>query len=377
MANFYDTIIVGAGPAGGTAAFFLGQAGQRVLVLEKEGLPRYKTCGGGLSADVLKQFPFSFDPVLERRVKAVRYVLGSQVVTIPVPGGSMCMVMRDRFDAHILQHTQADIRQGAKVKGVEEKQDKVIVETESGERLECKYLIAADGANSTIAHCVGLRRKKVLAAALEVEARVPPEILTEYSEMPMLVFGEVEHGYVWIFPKLDHLSIGVGSLRPKPGELQATLKRTIARYGIALEGFTVHGHPLPVFQRWEPVMTKKTFLVGDAAGLVDPFTGEGIRFAIDSGRLAAESILGAHPEAYARQVNRRIRFSHAVGAVLADSFFASPKIWFALAVRNPYATNAFVDMVSGRSGYPQVALRLVGTIPVYLFQKLIRRLPEQ
>jgi geranylgeranyl reductase family protein len=377
MANIYDTIIVGAGPAGGTAAFFLGQAGQHVLVLEKENLPRYKTCGGGLSTDVLKQFPFSFDPVLERRVTAVKYILEDQAVTIPIPGDSMCMVMRDRFDAFILQHAHADIRQGTKVKGVEEKQDKVIVKTEGGEMLECKYLIAADGANSTVAHCVGLRRKKILAAAIEVEASVPPEILKEYSETPMLVFGKVDHGYVWIFPKLDHLSIGIGGLHPKPGELQATLKETIARCGIGLDGFPMRGHPVPVFRRWEPVMTKRTLLVGDAAGLVDPFTGEGIRFAINSGRLAAESILTGHSETYTRQVNRQIRFSHAIGTVLADSFFGFPKIWFALAVRNPYATNAFVDMVSGRSSYPQVAFRLVATIPVYLFLKLIKRLPEQ
>ncbi len=112
MTGIYDTLIVGGGPAGGSAAFFLGQAGQRVLVLEKENLPRYKPCGGGLSEDVLNQFPFSFEPVIERRVKAVRYVLDDQAVTIPLPGDSMCMVMRDRFDAYLLQHARAELRPG-------------------------------------------------------------------------------------------------------------------------------------------------------------------------------------------------------------------------------------------------------------------------
>ena len=377
MTDTYDTIIVGAGPAGGTAAFFLGQAGQRVLVLEKENLPRYKTCGGGLSADVLKQFPFSFDPILERRVKAVRYVLEDQAVTIPVPGDSICMVMRDRFDAYILEHARADLRPETKVKGVQEKPDQVIVETESGERLACNYLIAADGANSTVAHSVGLRRNRTLAAAIEVEARVPPEILNEYAETPMLVFGKVPHGYVWIFPKSDHLSVGIGSMRPKPGELQVTLKQAIARYGITLDGFAIHGHPVPIFQRWEPLITRRTLLVGDAAGLVDPFTGEGIRFAINSAHWAAEAILSGHPENYPPQINRRIRFNHAIGAVLADSFFAFPKIWFVLAVRNPYATQAFEDMLSGRSSYPKVAFRLVGTLPIYMLRRLTKSLPEQ
>lgn len=375
MTDTYDTIIVGGGPAGGSAAFFLGQAGQRVLVLEKESLPRYKPCGGGLSEDVLHQFPFSFEPVIERRVKAVRYVLDDQVVTIPLPGDSICMVMRDRFDAHLLQHARADLRTESRVRGVEEQPDKVIVETEGGERLACRYLIAADGANSTVAHCVGLRKKRILAAAIEAEARVPPEILGEYAEMPMLVFGKVGHGYVWIFPKSDHLSIGVGSMRPRPGELQAALKQATARYGIPLDGAAIHGHPVPVCQRWERLMTARTILVGDAAGLVDPFTGEGIRFAINSGRLAAEAILAGHPAAYPRLIDRRIRFNHAVGAVLANSFFSMPRLWFALAVRNPYATHAFVDMISGRAGYPKVALRLVGSLPVYLFKNWLKRLP--
>ena len=372
MTNSYDTIIVGAGPAGGTAAFFLGQAGQRVLVMEKENLPRYKPCGGGLSMDVLKRFPFSFDPVLERRVKAVKYVLDEQAVTIPIPGDSMCTVMRDRFDAYLLEHAQVDMLQETKVKGVEESRNKVIVETESGKHFACDYLIAADGANSTIAHCVGLRQNRTLAAAIEVEVQVPPEILEEYAEMPMLVFGKVGHGYVWIFPKSDHLSIGIGNMRPKPGELQAVLKKTLSDHGIKLDGSVLHGHPLPVFDRWEPIMTERTLLTGDSAGLVAPLTGEGIRFAIQSGQLAAEAILGGHPAHYQRQINRQIRFSHAVGAVLANIFFAHTKKSFALGVRNPYATRAFVDMVSGRSSYPQVALRLFGTIPFYLFHKMIK-----
>jgi geranylgeranyl reductase family protein len=377
MTESYDTIIIGGGPAGGSAAFFLGQAGQRVLVLEKENLLRYKPCGGGLSEAVLHQFPFSFEPVIERRVKAVRYVLEDQSVTIPLPGYSMCMVMRDRFDAYLLQHARAELRPGTQVDAVEEQPDKVLVETESGKSFACRQLIAADGANSRVARCLGLRRNRTLAAAIEVEAHVPPDILRQYSEMPMLVFGKVTHGYVWIFPKSDHLSIGIGGLRPGPGELQATLRQTIARFGISLDGAAIHGHPVPIFRRWERLTSARTLLVGDAAGLVDPFTGEGIRFALDSGRLAAEAILGGHPEKYPLQVNRRIRSNHAIGAVLANSFFAFPNPWFALVVRNPYATHAFVDMMSGRAGYSEVALRLVGTIPLYLFQKWLKKLPAR
>ena len=119
MSDLYDAIIAGAGPAGGSAAYFLGEAGKRVLVLERERLPRYKTCGGGLSTSFLeRQFPFSFEPVLQSRVKALSYAFDGRLVTIPVEPGVVCMVMRDQFDAHLLAHARAEVRQGVAVRNV-------------------------------------------------------------------------------------------------------------------------------------------------------------------------------------------------------------------------------------------------------------------
>ncbi len=160
MNTKYDVIIVGGGPAGGTAAYFLGRAGRRVLVLEKELLPRYKACGGGISVHILEQFPISFETVIESKVKAISYALGAKTITVPVLDQSVRMVMRDEFDAYLLKHAAAEIRQGGAVRAVEERADGVIVETAEGERIEGGYVIAADGANSIVARSVGLRGKK-------------------------------------------------------------------------------------------------------------------------------------------------------------------------------------------------------------------------
>lgn len=371
MNTKYAVIIVGGGPAGGTAAYFLGQSGRRVLVLEKETLPRYKACGGGISAHVLEQFPFSFEAVIESKVKAISYALGAETITIPLYDQSVRMVMRDEFDAYLLKHAEAEIRQGVSVRAVEERADGVIVETTEGERIEGGYLIAADGANSVIARSVGLRRKKVMAAAIEVEAVVPTDIFARFADKPLFIFGEVATGYLWIFPKSDHLSVGIGALHPKPGELQTTLERVMSGYGISISDQPQKGHPIPIYNRREPIGTHRTLLVGDAAGLVDPFTGEGIRFAIKSGRLAAEAILSGHPDRYAALIDRQIARNHRLGIILTSLFYNLPQPSFELVVRNPFVTRALVDMLADRIGYGGVMLQMFGTLPLFLLTETI------
>ena len=376
MNKKYDVIVVGGGPAGGTAAYFLGRAGRRVLVLEKETLPRYKACGGGLSAHVLEQFPFSFDAVVESKVKAFSYAFGSEIITIPLHEQSVRMVMRDDFDDYLLKHAQAEIRQGVAVSAVEESADGVIVETAEGERIEGSYLVAADGANSVVARSVGLRRKKVMAGAIEVEAVVPAEVFARYANQQLFIFGEVATGYLWIFPKSDHLSIGIGALHPKPGELQTTLKRVMTRYGISIKGQPQKGHPIPIYDHREPISTHRILLVGDAAGLVDPFSGEGIRFAIKSGRLAAEAILDGNPQRYSDLVYKQIGRNHELGMILTKFFYSLPYLCFELAVRNPFVTRAIVDMLADRIGYGRVIIYLFGTLPLFLLTETVAGLAK-
>jgi len=364
----YDAIIVGGGPAGATAAFFLGQAGARVLVLEKEKLPRYKTCGGAVSARVLDQFPFSFDSVIESKINAISYGWGNQIVTIPLPNSSLRMVMRADFDAHLLRHAQADVREGIAVRTVSEAEAKVVVTTRSGERMSTDYLIAADGANSIIARSLGLRSQRVLAGAIEVEANVPADIQARFANSPLLIFGDLPVGYLWIFPKSDHLSVGIGALHPKPGELQSVLKQVMKRYGISLDGGQ-HGHPLPIYARRERVNTRRTFLVGDAAGFVDPFTGEGIRFAIKSGRMAAEAILAGNPQRYAARLRRTIQRNHRHALLWTDLFYRAPRFYFEVGLRNPVLSRALMQMLNDRIGYGRLFLQIIATFPMFLATK--------
>lgn len=367
----YDAIIVGAGPAGSTAAYWLGEAGWKVLVLEKENLPRYKACGGGISGALLDEFPFSFESLVESRVKKVTYALGQEQVTIPLPDRAIYMVMRDKFDAHILGHANARVCTAAPVRSVEERDDRVVVTTRGGERYEARYLIGADGANSVVARAVGLRKKRRMPGAIEIEAEVSPEVMERFRDHPLFVFGEIRLGYLWVFPKGDHLSVGIGSLGPRPGEMQSVLRKVMLRYGISIDGQQFHGHPLPIYLGPERLSTRRVLLAGDAAGLVDPLTGEGIRLAVTSGKIAAQALLSGHPERYSFHIFRKIGFSHLFALPLALIFYLLPEICFALGVYNPYATKAFIGMLSGRLNYPQVLLRLFGTLPFHVIRETI------
>jgi geranylgeranyl reductase family protein len=383
MAEAYDVIVVGAGPAGATAAYFLGQAGRRVLVLEKARVPRYKTCGGGLSCRVLEQFPFSFEPVVEARVKAVRYDLGSRSVAVPLPDRTLEMVMRDRFDAHLLAHAAAEVRTGASVQRVTEGDGSVCVETADGGAYSASHVIGSDGANSVVARSLGLWRGRRMAAAIEAEVPVPPQVMQRFAETVVFVFGQVRLGYLWIFPKARHLSVGIGALRPRRGELQGTLNRVMKRYGISLDGVPLHGHPIPYYTGREALSSRRSLLVGDAAGLVDPLTGEGIRFAVKSGRWAAEAILSGEIEGYTKRVRREIGLSHRVGMGLAALFYHLPWLCYLLGVRNPFASRAFAAMLGDEIDYPELLLYLFGSLPFYIGTELLAALagwvrgPEQ
>src|SRR6188474_3469496 len=262
MTPLYDTLIIGAGPGGATAAYFLAEAGQRVLLIERGVPPRYKACGGGLSALMLESiFPFSFESVIETQVKTITWDYKDRSVEVPAPAQAVRTGMRAEFDAHLLRHTRAEVRTGDAVRKVTELADRVQVETAGGEVFEGRYLVGADGANSMVARAVGLRRGKSMAAALEAEVPITPETTRRFGHTLLFIMGDVRTGYAWVFPKAGYLSVGIMALHPRPGELQARLADVVKRYGLSLEGVPVKGHPIPLYLRREPIMTARTLLV--------------------------------------------------------------------------------------------------------------------
>lgn len=352
----YDAIIVGGGPGGATAAYFLARAGKRVLVLEKEILPRYKPCGGGLSLEFLKKtFPFSFKSVIDKEISAVSYEYnGGKVVTIPCRPGVMGMVMRDRFDALILNESGAEIRQGSKVTRLSQKEDSLEIGLESGDTLFADYVIGADGANSMVRKLSGLDSPRDLIGAIEVEIPWTAELKHRYGDTPVFIFDRPREGYSWIFPKGDFLSVGIGNLGKTPN-LRDHLNRIMYDHGISLDGAILHGHSIPVFNPKSVLQTGRILLVGDAAGLADPFSGEGIRPAIKSGKIAAEVILQQNPAQYTARISEELGRRNRRSLFLWKFFLPLRDVCLELGAPNPFTTDAILELISDRHSALYVA----------------------
>lgn len=294
-----DVAIIGAGPGGAMAAYTLAQTGLRVLILEKEHLPRAKSCGGLISGSVLELFDWNISEVIEKRVSKIDcfYDFG-QAVSSTITGEPPLLVNRSRFDNHLvgraLKKGSGNIRllEGCPVRDIKESSKGVIVKGAKGETVHADYCILAHGANSRITAGLGIEHQSPRGMAVNAEVEVSRELYERYSDRITFNYFCLPDGYGWIFPKRDGLlSCGVGCLKGKVNlkkEINRFLSKSFSTEN--LHDIRLYGHPIPVYSGRRRYATARTCLVGDAASLVDPVTGEGIRYALKSGQLAARVI---------------------------------------------------------------------------------------
>jgi geranylgeranyl reductase family protein len=360
----YDCIIVGAGPAGGSAAYHLAKRGRSVLVIEKESFPRYKPCGGGVSPQVAEWFDFDFSPAVSLKVKAIRYTwkMGDPVDSSLENTEPIWMVRRDVFDHFLVQQAQrqgAELKDGLEVKGIEFQSDRWQVNTANGS-FSGRYLIAADGTKGPTANWLGFKqRKRRLAGALEVEAPVE-----NGSQVIHFDFGMVKNGYIWNFPKADGYSIGIGTFRGgEPQDFKKILTEYAKTFDVTLGSCKQYGHPIGLWDGAQPLHTQNAVLAGEAACVVDPFTAEGIRPSMFSGVKASEAIdraLAGDTQAlehYSEIMNQEWGEDMMWAQRLAQVFYRVPNVGYKLGIKRPSATERMVQILSGQLRYSDVANR--------------------
>ncbi len=297
--EIYDAIIVGLGPGGSATAYQLALKGHRVLALEKYIMPRQKPCGGCLSAKIRSIIDEDIESLAEDRItKVVLTFHGEGEINVVSSEPIAYMVSRDTFDHHMAKkagNAGAEIHDNEAVTNIDVFEHSYLVHTTRGS-YQCRFLVGADGVNGVVSRLLGYGPRRDIAVTLEGEVKVDRQSFEDMKGTVRLDIGAIPYGYGWIFPKENHWSVGVGSVKElsqHPKEFYATFLEEQGVEELVLQE-KHRGFRIPLFGGSKSQLTQgRSLLVGDAAALVDPFLGEGIYYAIRSGQLAADTIHAA------------------------------------------------------------------------------------
>jgi geranylgeranyl reductase family protein len=372
----YDVLVVGAGPAGSATAIHLARGGARVLLADRARFPRDKPCGGGVTGRALRQAPCDITPVVERVVHTFELRLHHhrsfrRTSSEPL----ILMTQRRRLDLFLAEQAVAagaSFRDNARVEQIELGANGVTA-TVGGTSVTADLLVGADGANGVVARAAGLEAGIVRGVALE--GNVPWSLLDDdrYTSTAVVELGAPAGGYGWLFPKGEHANLGVGGWAAEGPNLRGHLARLARAYSVDPAAIVdVRGHRLPMRRVGASTPGHdRVLLVGDAAGLVDPLSGDGIYEAFASARLAAEAILAADPGRYAETLSRAL--DHHAGASWAAkrALDRHPAVCF-WAARSPGVFGVVAGLLRGDVGHPDEA-KGIARPPLRLIARVARR----
>lgn len=366
-----DVLVVGAGPAGSSTAIHLARAGARVLLVDKARFPRDKPCGGGLTGRALKRIPVDPSPVVERDVDRfeLRLRYGASFArshSEPL----IRMTQRRRLDMFLAEHAAeagAELRDGTRVEVTEVAEDGVSARV-GDEVVRAEVLVGADGANGVVARAAEVGAEIVRGVALEGNVSLDA-LAGDYERTAVIELVVVPGGYGWVFPKGDHANLGVGGWGSEGPRLRDHLGRLAHEHGVSPDDLTdVRGHRLPMRQLGTRAGKGRVLLVGDAAGLVDPLSGDGMYEAFVSARLAADAVLTDDLEGYTAALGAVLDRHAAASWTTKRAFDRYPRTVFA-ATRAPGVFNVVARLLCGEVAHPGEA-RGIARGPLKLIARL-------
>jgi flavin-dependent dehydrogenase len=362
--------ILGGGPAGAFAAEKLSRAGLDTIVIDEK-LAWEKPCGGGLTYKAYSQYPFLIENDTPKKVIR-RTCLSSEKGGTASLDLTRPLVIYSRFDLNSLLLRRAECAGAAlektRVLGLERRGKRWLVRTKGG-GIDADFCIVATGARNAI------REVGTEWAAGDTMSALGYYIPANQEHVDLQFFPNFE-GYIWIFPRSGHLSAGIAGKGKPAVELRAMLERYLSDRGISLKGATFYGHVIPSLEkpRWvsNRVAGEGWMGVGDAAGLVDPVTGEGLYYAMRSADLAAEVLLDGPDHAaeqYRSVLWREFVADLEIGARLAKRLFGGRFLYSDVTARmiqfmrrSPTFCHIMQDLFAGTQNYIDLKERLKASL---------------
>lgn len=374
MTEQFDLIIIGSGPAGSASAIIAAQAGLSVALLDRSSFPREKLCGGGVTGRSMRYLDeiFGITPgnALFLSSSRVRLAYDGRIISQHEDAPPLQMTMRRAFDAALHQKAvMAGARVYAPVRIAALDEDTVTVTLADGRKLQAALLIGADGANSLVARTLYGRAfdPAQIGFGLEIElARTSGD-----DDITEIDLGAADWGYGWVFPKRDTITLGVGGIHARNADMKAHFRTYLARHAPSLEAMAemkCKGAFLPFGAYRKTPGRGRVLLAGDAAGLVDPITGEGIAWALRSGQFAGqaavEALTGQGPDAAMACYMRRIAPIHremdAARRIRALIYARPVRGFFPRAVeRNPSMSRTYLRLLAGELDYADLGTRVL------------------
>ncbi|MFN8585354.1 MAG: geranylgeranyl reductase family protein [Dehalococcoidia bacterium] len=358
-----EVIVVGAGPAGSTAAREIARRGHEVLLVDRAKFPRDKPCGGGVTVRCAGLLPFDIEPVVEHVVTGAILQGPNGKTKVRESGAPLTfMTQRRRLDAFLAERAQeagAEFRDGLAVRELTGTAEDFEVRLADGSEVRARVVIGADGANGVVGTHLGFDHPLESAVALEGNLPCPDGPPPWLAGKVALSLGWLPGGYGWLFPKGDHVNVGVGGWKAVVGgQLRDSLEAYARSFGWEASMLTnLRGHHLPMQRPGTDVAGLAAAVIGDAAGLVDPLSGEGIYAAIASGVAVAPAAVdylegrASSLSGYQLAVERELLPDLVASRALMEIFHAAPGPFSWLARHSDRVWRAMGGLVRGEKTY--------------------------